>query len=272
MKAKAKRNRKPGICDATRCQITEDLQPVAAGTLFDLKVGDVSLCPQHLSRRQAEVQAGTGQAPSPIPEVLAPGETPTSGPSPVQVEMASETKEAKEILALVKTYQIRGQADMDFADTCLEEVKAKYENLKTRQKDATGPMLKSLEVVRNWFRPALDHYKECERLWKAKLAACKQAQEQAQEQALASVQQAHQAGDPSGVAAAMVRVSEASVELPTAISIRERWRSEIIQPELLPPEYWSPDPRKVQVAVDQGQREILGCKIWRDDIVTRRGS
>lgn len=189
-----------------------------------------------------------------------------------QHQLEAEGAEAGQILVLVKDFQITDQESMDFANEGLADVKAKIKWLETKRKEATSPMLQALEAVRSWFRPAEKFYGEAEKIWKSKMSAYAQVQDRAQAKALAEVQAAHQSCDVEEVAQAMTQAVKADVVLPSNISITKRWRHNVVAPDLVPRNMCSPDPRKIQAAVDasEGAVAIPGVAIFPDDVVTQR--
>lgn len=55
-----------------------------------------------------------------------------------------------------------------------------------------------------------------------------------------------------------------------SVTTRQRWKVEVVAPELVPPAYLLPDLRKLQAAVDAGAREIEGCNVFLDESLTHR--
>jgi len=55
-----------------------------------------------------------------------------------------------------------------------------------------------------------------------------------------------------------------------ATSIRKKWKGEVIKPNLVPRNLCSPNPKKIQVEIDSGARNIKGIRIYEDQILTSR--
>lgn len=249
---KLKKNRDLKTCNAMRCARRVGLVVNAAGTIYPEEEGPIALCQVHQDKA---VHQGSLEIP-PAPET--------------EALLVQEAAEAVEILDMVRAFEIVDQDTMGFAEECSKDTKVKIKALAAKKKEAVGPLNQALKTVRGWFRPAEDHYRECEKIWKAKIAAYARAQAEAQRAALEAVQTAHQAGDVQEVAQAMAKASEATVEIPKSISIRSVWRCEIANPTEVPQEYLSPDMDKIKAAVKAGAREIPGVKIWEDSSVTQR--
>lgn len=175
---------------------------------------------------------------------------------PVQPgDLEHEVQESKEVLEMVKEYQIVTQPDMDFANECLVEIKTKLKGLKARKEEATKPLNAALKVVRSWFSPVEDFYGQAEAIWKDKMGKWHLAEAEKQRQALAAVQAAHAAGDVQGVATAMATAAQATVEIPRNITVKEVWNFVVTDPAAVPREYCSPDVAKIAAVV-----EALGDK------------
>lgn len=288
MKLRAKKKTEPrptDVCQASRCKEGPTVAFVA-GARFPIEEGEVVLCDKHNKMSEPpindekelmQILAG-GEPTMPIPatvegtafEKLEPRYPETGKDEADEARLAGEAQEAKEILAMVEAFQIITQEDMEFANECLGDVKGKLKALKEEREGVTKPMNAALKKVRGWFKPAENFYGQAETAWKDRIKAWTLAQAAAQTKALEAVQEAHAQGDVTAVAQAMTQASEATAELPDNVTVRERWIVEILDPLSVPSDYWSPDIQKIQTAVGDGIREIPGCRIYRDDIVTQR--
>lgn len=188
-------------------------------------------------------------------EPLAPGAGLSLVPSIDTVQLAVEVEEAKDVLVMVKEFQIVNQPDMNFANECLVDVKGRLEHYEVEKKRATAPMNEALKVVRGWFKPLEDFYGQAEDIWKDKIGTWHLAEAERQRQALAAVQQAHKAGDVQGVATAMAVAAQSTIETPTNLTVKEVWKFTVTDPAAVPREYCSPDANKIKAVV-----EALGDK------------
>ena len=301
MKLKAKKKTEPralDVCQASRCKQTEDLVSFAAGARFPIEDGEVVLCDRHrkmseplINNENAVMNILASESSMSSAAVIPADQTnylpdgtmtgferiepryPTTGKDEMdEARLAGEAEEAKAILTMVNEFQIVTQEDMEFANECLGDVKGKLKELKKEREGVTKPLNAALTKVRGWFKPVETFYKEAEKGWKDRIVAWTLAQAEAQRQALEVVQEAHARGDVTAVAQAMTAASEATAELPDNVTVQERWIVEITDNFAVPSDYWSPDIKKIQDAVAGGIREIPGCNIYREDIVTRRGA
>jgi NTP pyrophosphatase (non-canonical NTP hydrolase) len=255
----------PGTCTAAQCR-QEDTTGYAPGVAFPADKGKVFLCAKHREVLEAEHTAAA--VPQDAPE---PALTTDSG------ALEREGKEAGDVLAQVKQFAIVTQEDMDFADECLGDVKAKLKTLKKMREEATKPMNEALAKVRSWFKPAETFYSEAESVWKQKMAAFLAVQAKAQHDALLAVQAAHQTGDTQKVADAMIKAVVADVALPSKVSVIARWAFRVVNPLELPEEFLKivPDMDAISAAVaavptTAAPAVIPGVEVFRDDTVVRR--
>ena len=300
MKLKPESKRKDTECSASRCTAEGDLTAYAHGVKFDPSQGKVNLCKRHGEMRDAEQEAERQAAPArpvdPVsalapevlkgvppqaavspppaaPNVLAAGLAPLTLPgTDVLARAQAETKEASDILALVQAFQVQGQADLDFANECLGDVKSKAKALEEQRKEATQHLDKALKVIRGWFKPALDFYGQCETIWKLKIRDGFMALQQSQQAALQLAGQAHAAGNVTAVAQSMVAANAVAVSLPANVSVVERWAWRVTDAALVPRDFLCVDTAKVDAFVKamKGATAIPGIQVYPDNTVVRR--
>lgn len=266
-------------CAASGCKESEDLTGYAAGMAFDESLGNVFLCSTHIYELERERQTAPAKivdADRPVrphDERLASAilATVPSGPDVDQAALVQEADEARDVLAMVKEFQIVAQGDMDFANECLADVKGKIRAYKAKKEEATKPLNAALKAIRGWFGPVEDFYGQAEDIWKAKIGAWTLAEAERQRQALEAVQVAHRAGDVAGVAQAMAIATQATVSVPTNVTVRAVWSFEVETPDLVPREYCSPDDKKIRTMVMASDgAPIPGVRIWKDTAVSQR--
>jgi len=68
-------------------------------------------------------------------------------------------------------------------------------------------------------------------------------------------------------AQAIVPSAKASVYTEGRLTSRRRWKSEIVNPELVPSQYRVIDEKLIRAAVRAGEREIPGVRIWQEEEV-----
>jgi hypothetical protein len=262
MKLKARSDRFDNACHAARCQKDDDLVAYAPGVAFPKEEGQVTLCPEHVKRRDKEKEADEG------PQALSAKDTEKA----LQTALAAEATEAGEVLGMVKSFRVECQSDVDFANDALGEVKAKLKDLKAKKERATQPLNAALKAIRGWFKPAEEFYAECEELWKLKIRDGMKALEAAQLRALAAASAAHESNDLDLMAESMAQASFATAELPANVSIVERWTWKVLDESLVPREYLMLDEAKIGAVVRamKGAARIPGIETVPDDIVVRR--
>jgi hypothetical protein len=185
--------------------------------------------------------------------------------------LADAVQEAKGLLVQLDTFHVTNQQQMDGASSFLKEVKAKWKEIEEQRKALGGPLRGKLDEIQSYFKPALDVLLQAEGILKTKISEGARRAEEAQRAALLAAQAAHQQGDLQGTAIATQAAQRADVALAPGITTRRVLRCAIDDPSKLPGEFWSPDIRKVQAAVDAGHRQIPGVRIWQEEIVAARG-
>lgn len=284
-KLSLKRKRgEPWECAASRCKAQATVE-LGAG-VFSQKGGPVPLCDKHYKAYCDSQEAAPVQ---PDPEPAAQGvRMDTTEPAPPQADadmvafldltirdqMAAETGEAEATLQMLRDMAVGSQADVDFANEALGDVKAKLKAYEALRKKATKRTRETLEEIRGWFKPSIDFYKEAESTLKVKIRdglAALEAQRTAQIEA-ASI--AHQQGNLDEVESMVKAANEAEAHQPDNISLVEHYEFRIESPDLVVRELCSPDPAKIRAYLKlHGAAAINatpGIKVWREDTVVRR--
>jgi len=268
MKLKTRNGRFGNVCNAARCSQDKELVAYAPGVAFSKEEGGVTLCPAHAEKRDEERASNGAAASVPTP----PPATHQEPNEALQQSLAAEAKDAKEILAMVRAYRIEGQADVNFANECLGEVKIKLKEIKAKREEATLPMNAALKAIRGWFKPAVDFYAEAEAIWKERILEGLDRLADMQRRALDAAAEAHREGDLTAVTEAMSVASQATIEAPANVSVVERWSWRITDAALIPREYLCPDEAKISGVVQAMKRDttIPGIEAYPDNTLTRR--
>lgn len=269
MKVKLKKLRKDdsydqGLCAASRCKRKSTVLHGPGTTGFPEELGTVPLCDAHNEKAEGEELAEEKEGPS---AALIPSPA-------IQQELATEAQEAKDVLAMVREYEIVDQDDYDFANGALGEVKSEWKKLDAKQKKVTKPLGDVLKEVRSWFKPAKDHYNEAERIWKEKLADAHRKAEEAQDKALKEAQEAHQAGDAEAVRTAMVQSQASEIQQASNVSMIKGWDFEVTDAGQLPRQYLMPDVQAIGGVVKAlgDKAGIPGVRVFEKTTVVRRGA
>jgi len=259
-------------------------------TVLDLEVGEV--------RRRLEAAGidengiplgGTApvQTPAPLPQqstALAPANghtqephTNESGPQPFTVivkipfdAIGAIVTEMSQTLVNLAPFEIMSQEQMNYASSYLQRLKGLAQQIELHRKEIAKPFQLQVKKIKQYFDPADEALGKVEAVLKQKILA---AYERARLAQAASFQQAETAiaqGDTTGAAIATQQAVAADMTLAPGISTRSTIKWEIVDPSKLPAWAWSPDPQKIQQAVDMGHRQIDGVRIWEEPILAAR--
>lgn len=182
-----------------------------------------------------------------------------------------ELHEATEGLALLRDLSVATSDEQAFAAEVLQDVKQKHKVLEGKRKSITDPLNQALRAVNDLFRPVLSALDESERLLKQKIATFLSEREAANRKALEA---AAAASTPAQAERALAAVTD--VQALKGVTVRQQWRFQVVAPELVPVEYWSPDPEKIRAAVAASVERsgspdpIPGVRIFSEPVVTSR--
>jgi hypothetical protein len=184
--------------------------------------------------------------------------------------LAASIKETQDFLTVLDTFHIHNQSEMDTASIFLKEVKTKWKQIEEIRKEIGSPLRGKLQEVQDYFKPALEALVSAETILKTKISEGNARAQEAQRLALEAARTAHESGDPAATALATAQAQEADVALPGGISQSMKVKYAIEDLTLLPADFWSPDPKKVEAAIAAGHRQIPGVRIWEEPIIAAR--
>jgi len=180
----------------------------------------------------------------------------------VKKEALAYENSANGTLLEIELMPWESDADAEFGAQVLREVKANFKSIDERRKEITVPLNAALNSVNGLFRPALDVLSRCEKNLKMKLAGYQERKELANraalelaavaptaEEAREAVQLVDQSGPPKGT------------------SVRYVTKFRVVNPELVPREYCSPDPAKIKAAAPG---TVPGVEWFEEPIVSSR--
>jgi hypothetical protein len=153
--------------------------------------------------------------------------------SEIWVRMAEE---------VVKTVVVNDPATAAHAAEMIKKARDVYRAKEDERKTMTTPILASKAAVDAYFKPTTDAILKIKKHYEQSIAAYDYANEQARAAVL--VQSAEEI--------AVGLVPTAPIPAPVhveATSVRHRWEPEIVDPDLVPAEYCSPDLDKIRKAV-----------------------
>lgn len=178
-------------------------------------------------------------------------------------ESSAYLKDAEEALPEIKSFDILSDDDKDFAADLLREIKGKHKTVEERRKEITVPLNKALRSVNDMFRPVLKALEQSEKLLKGKIVDYVERKEVERRKALV---EASQTKDAAKATEALERATITSA--PEGVNIRYRWVFEVVDPDKVPRELCSPDPKKI--GVKKPGTEIPGV-VWKQEpIVSAR--
>ena len=152
----------------------------------------------------------------------------------------------------------------------VKEIKAKAKQLEDAEKSVTSGIVKSLAIFRSWFAPGKELAKKGVALWNGKILESEARQKRETAAAMARVEVELQKGNTE---AAMVAHREIKpVTKLVGMQKRKIWKTTILNPDLIPDEFWSVDPAKIeaerkrQLEMYPGETPtIAGVKFYQEE-------
>jgi hypothetical protein len=172
--------------------------------------------------------------------------------------LATVTAELKEIYL----WEICSADDQALAADMLRDIKARAAALEARRTSITLHLNTALRAVNDLFRPPKTALAEAETVLKRKISLYLAAKAAAN---AAAVERAELAPDPGEAIAALAEITD--VTKPPGVSVRERWVPVVVDAELVPRGYCSPDMAKLRAAAGT---PIPGVRWERADVVAVR--
>lgn len=171
----------------------------------------------------------------------------------------------------VDAFQITTDAEQDFAAQLLHEVKAEWTLVEEKRKKITKPLDEAKRETQAVFKPVLEALKTVETALKDKIAGYMQAKQNANVAALQTASHA-----PSAMAASQSMGLYEPVQAPQGVSVRQVWKFEVTDPELVPRHLCSPDMKKIQEELGKksdkyGQPDLIpGVRVYQEAVVAAR--
>lgn len=176
-----------------------------------------------------------------------------------------------DVVAYITQLRVTDDSSEAFAAQLVREVKEQWGALEAERKKITTPLFEAKRATDDLFKPALTALEQAERWLKSEIANYMLSKRAANEAAL---QAAARATTPEQ---AVMAIAQTQPVLPPAgMSVRAVWRFEVTEPDAVPRELCSPDPNKIQAAIQQksdkyGQPDFIpGVRIFQDQIVSSR--
>lgn len=172
--------------------------------------------------------------------------------------MNEDLTEDRKAIALVRSWIpsliVQDAIGYERAAVVLRETKGQIARLSARKREITSKLREALASVEDLFRPVLSGYAEIEEQIKAQMVAFDTANEAARVAAM-------RAGEP-------VALAPASAE---GTWTREHEVVEIVDADLVPRVFCSPDLKKIRAGVKLGV-EIPGVRVTKETRISARGT
>lgn len=251
-------------CSAKSCRRKTDFVVYGEELIRGWGPRDVPLCDKHAEEVGEANPEMLARIETYFPEaVAAPVDAPKPAPVELRSELATESKEFHEILAMVEEFAIEDDEDMTLAREQLSEVKSKYKALEERRKAATAPLNASLKEINGWFKPATTALMAIERAWKGKLAAAKRMFAERQRELAAQAAEAQAQGNMGDVRDQLMASHDAQAAA-DAVKTRVYWKFEIVDESQIPREFLMPNEKLIGEVVRsrKDQAVIPGVRIF----------
>lgn len=185
-------------------------------------------------------------------------------------EVLAQKNDAEGTLAALAEFHIVNQEQMDYASDYLARIKGIHKEVEAKRKEISKPFRAQAEALQKLFNPALEKLVEVEKLLKLKIQEGLARAQQAQQQAFEQTERALATGNLAQAAAASQQAVASDVTLSKGVHTTSKLRFEIVNPADVPAWAWSPDPAKIEAAIEAGWREIPGVRIFAQQTVVSR--
>jgi hypothetical protein len=184
-------------------------------------------------------------------------------------ELAEVQAELVALRPRLDSFLIVDQAGMDLAANLTKMIKARWEALEARRKEAARPLDDAKKTVQAAFKPVLTELAELEQLLKQRMLEGQHRMNALQDAALAQAQQAYQQGDLNRAALATQHAQASGVDLSSGVSVRQILDFEVVDLNLVPREFFVLDGARVLHALRAGL-EVPGIRrVLRESVAVR---
>lgn len=198
--------------------------------------------------------------------------------------MGAIQQEMSNSIAALQSFTVRSQGEMDYSSNYMQRVKGLFNQLDEKRKELGRPLREKIEQINGYFKPTLDLLEQVEGVIKQKVDEGYRWSQQQLAQGFNAAQAALAAGNTQGVAMATQQAMSADLSLSKGVSIRPKFKFEILNASLLPGGFWSPDNAKIQGYIDgldQAQLQtavmanleiIPGVRVYQENTVSSRAA
>jgi hypothetical protein len=194
-----------------------------------------------------------------------------------QKEAMESHSTAKQVLASIQAMKIVDDASFKDAADILKQVKGWTKELEGKRDSVTKPMNAALAVIRGWFKPTLDTLAMAEVTLKRSIAGYEQLAREKNEAAMKAMAEAAQSKDMAGVSVAVSGI--VGTPKVAGLNVRKVLKWRVVDASLVPREYLSIDPGKVDAAVAAAKGTITptpstpsipGIEFFEESVVSAR--
>lgn len=186
-----------------------------------------------------------------------------------EFELEMWTREAVAAKEHATNFLIETDEDYKEAGHLLVLVKTRFKTMDDARSSEVGPINAKVKAVNDRYRAALNALRDVESRLKDLMGKWMQKQREEQQRLLMEAQAAAQGQSTIDTTQAGLRLASSLIDAAKqaapsrlhGISGRDVWRVEVVDPDLVPREFCSPDLLKLQKAVDAGATAIPGVKI-----------
>lgn len=168
-----------------------------------------------------------------------------------------------------KDFQVTSRETMALGAQLADKARDRLRALEDERKQFTSPLLAAKALVDATYKPSTKALIDAIDAAKSKIATFSREEEDRRRAQMTVSAIQYQAG---GTPTAMIP----EPPVVQGVSTRVVWKVRVLDPDMVPRQYCSPDQQKLQSAIwyadtDNPPQPILGCEFYRDDIVTIRG-
>jgi hypothetical protein len=158
-------------------------------------------------------------------------------------EATEEQTKAAQALSFVKALEITCDEEYAFAGELLTDAVVKFKAIEEKRTGITKPILAGKRAVDELFKPTLDKLKEIESNLRAKIGAYSLQQERARREAMLESAAEYSVG---GTPTAIIPEPPKAQGVSTSVA----WDIELVDENLVPREFCSPDFQKIRTSRD----------------------
>jgi len=191
------------------------------------------------------------------------------------------------LVARATKFAITDPASLQKSSGILSEIAAEKKKAVALRMSITKPLDESKKNAMNLFQPFIDQFDKATEIIKEKVREYyfreEEKERKAEKERLAAeakrgeeLKKAQEEGREPVIAETPavpeVKVPEKTIRSVGggSMTIKKHWKHEVINPELVPHRFWEINESLIREAVDKGEREIPGVRIYEDKIVSVR--